>query len=306
MWAPRSLVAVTGLLLSTLLLPAAGGSLGRPHLDQFQRPLTNESVTSSRAVGDLMGDQQAAYGSVGVNEMPVWTVPAGQALVRVSVAAGCNDFTADTGAAVPIPAAASTTGTGDSPLVIDQPSTQTDWELWRAVRRDGAWSACWGGRLNTATSDGVFPSPFGMSASGISYLATVITEADVKSGSIDHAIALDLPGCTRPEIPPAVRNDCGADPGQPPYGTWFRFPAALPVPRGLTPFGRMVFEAVRTYGMVLVDQAGAVMLQAEDTRDWVAEGRTGTDPITVSWDGEQEYQVVAALPWRQLEVIDRP
>ena len=47
----------------------------------------------------------------------------------------------------------------------------------------------------------------------------------------------------------------------------------------------MVFKAIQTYGMVVVYQAGAVMIEAEQPSDWAAEGNTGTNPITASWDG---------------------
>ena len=59
----------------------------------------------------------------------------------------------------------------------------------------------------------------------------------------------------------------------------------VPLPRGLghaggaDPFGQMVFKAIQTYGMVVTDYAGAVMLEAEQPSDWAAEGNSGTDPI---------------------------
>jgi hypothetical protein len=271
----------------------------------FTTPLGSSSplAPSQGAVADLTTDVQNNYGAVGVNEYPIWTVPAGQAMRTVSVQSGCTSFTSETGE-VPIPAGATTTGSGDSPLIIDQPSSHTEWELWQAQPAGGGdWSACWGGKLDTATSDGTFPSPYGLSASGISYLATTITEADVASGSIKHAIAVQLAGCTAPQIAPADRNDCSTNPGQAPYGTWYRFPAELVMPSGLQPFARMVFRALQRYGMVVTDQAGAVMLVAEDSTDWTAQGHTGTDPITASWGGDQEYQVVADLPWNKLQVV---
>ena len=50
------------------------------------------------------------------------------------------------------------------------------------------------------------------------------------------------------------------------------------MPSGLTPFGQMVFKAVQTYGMVVTDYAGAVMLEAEQPSDWAAEGNLGPTP----------------------------
>ncbi|MGH9104853.1 MAG: hypothetical protein ACRDZX_03260 [Acidimicrobiales bacterium] len=285
---------------------APGGSLW-PH-SLFNSDVEGWAVDprSASFAADIVGDYESHYGSVGVNTAPIYDVPAGQADVAVSVRPGCNNFTPDTGSEIPVPPEASLNGSSDSPLVLYQPSTETEWELWQASRGpDGTYSACWGGKLDMASSDGVFPSPYGLSATGISYLATTITEADVASGSIDHAIAVVVPRCNS-DVYPADRTDCGADPGQPAEGQWFRFAPGTPMPAGLSPFAQMVFRAIERYGMVVVDQGGAVMIEAEQPSDWAAEGHTGTNPLTASWAGQPEYKVVASLPWSSLQAVDPP
>ncbi len=265
-------------------------------------------VSSAQFAQDVVADYKADYGAVGVNTMPIYTVPANQAEAAISVTPGCTDFTADTGTEVPIPSYSALTGSSDSPLVIYQPSTATDWEFWQLTRLSASsYGACWGGKLSLETSDGVFPVPYGLSATGISYLATTITEADVESGAIDHAIAVALPRCNR-WVYPAARTDCGSDPGQPAEGQWFRFAPGTTCPPSecSTPFAQMVFKAIQTYGMVVVDQAGAVMIEAEQPSDWAAEGNSGTNPITASWDGLEEYEVVANLPWSSVQAVDPP
>jgi hypothetical protein len=207
---------------------------------------------------------------------------------------------------VPVPSDINLNGSSDNPLILYQPSTHSEWEFWRAVRNSStSYSACWGGKLDMSTTNGVFPYPFGLSATGISYLATTITEADVQSGSINHAIAFILPQCNGYTYP-ADRGDCGSYPGQPAEGQWFRFAPGTQMPGGLTPFGQMVFRAIQTYGMVCIDQGGAVMIEAEQSSDWAAQGNSGTDPISASWQGQQEYQVVASLPWSNLQAVDPP
>ena len=261
---------------------------------------------SAEFAGDVVADYEANYGAVGVNTMPIYSVPANQANASISVSPGCNNFTGDTGTEVPLPSYAALNGSSDNPLVVYQPSTGTEWELWRVVRNSAtSYSACWGGKLSTTTSDGVFPFPYGMSATGISYLATTVTEADVESGYIDHAIAVILPHCNN-SVYPADRTDCGSAPGEPAEGQWFRFPpgTSCPASECTTPFAQMVFNAIQTYGMVVVDQGGAVMIEAEQQSDWVTRRNTGTDPITASWDGLPEYQVVADLPWSTLQAVD--
>ena len=265
-------------------------------------------LNSAEFAEDVVADYNADYGAVGVNAMPIYSVAANQGVATISVSLGCNNFTVDTGTEVPIPSYASMTGSSDSPIVIYQPSTGTEWEFWQLTRVSASsYSACWGGKLSLATSDGVFPAPYGLSATGISYLATAITETDVESGSIHHAIAAILPRCNYSAYP-ADRTDCGSDPGQPAEGQWFRFAAGTSCPPSecSTPFAQMVFKAIQTYGMVVVDQGGAVMIEAEQQSDWAAEGNTVTDPITASWDGLPEYQVVANLPWSSVQAVDPP
>ena len=63
--------------------------------------------------------------------------------------------------------------------------------------------------------------------------------------------------------------------------------------------------------MVVTDQGGAVMIEAEQQSDWAAEGYTGQDPITASWTNSAgqalpEYEVIASLPWSSLQVVDPP
>jgi hypothetical protein len=263
-------------------------------------------TNSAQYVSDFVSDYETDYGSVGVNTAPVYVVPANQPDVTVSVAPGCNNFISAMGNQIPIPASADLNGSSDSPLVIWQPSTHRDWELWKVSQQSPArYSACWGGKLNTTTSNGVFPSPYGLSATGISYLAVTVTEADIASGSIDHAVGITLPSCNY-SVYPADRGDCRYDPGQPAEGQWFRFTPGTQMPPRLTPFGQMVFQAIETYGAVVTDQGGGVLIEAEQSSDWAAEGHSGIDPITASWEGLLEYQVVASLPWSDLQVVDPP
>jgi hypothetical protein len=78
------------------------------------------------------------------------------------------------------------------------------------------------------------------------------------------------------------------------------------MPSGLTPFAQMVFKAIATYGIVVLDKGGAVMLNAEQPADWAAEGNSGPDPLSSSSQGQQEYQVINSLPWADLQVVDPP
>jgi hypothetical protein len=263
------------------------------------------SADTSNYVHRLVYQYATNYGSIGVNRNTIFTVPANQPLVPVSLASGCyGSFLSTLGNGVPIPAGAYNAGGSDQDLIISQPSTGQEWELWQATQTNGHWSACWGGGLNLG-STGVFPAPYGLAATGISYLATTITEADVASGHINHAIAMQIFNCSG-YVAPADRGDCTGAAGAPPEGTWFRMPQSTPMPAGLTPFAKMVFRTLQTYGAVVVDHAGGVFLQGENSNDWAFAGHTGTDPITTAFAGQPEYTVLNGMPWSQLQVIIAP
>jgi hypothetical protein len=252
---------------------------------------------------------------------PVYQAASNTADVQVSVASGCNDFTGDqatpngsgaTGTEVPIPSYAQAGDSSDNILSVYQPSTDRAWEFWEASQNsNGSWSACWGGEMDMATSNGVFPNGYGETASGISNLATEISEADIASGSINHAIAIEVLGnqCDY-FVAPADRGDCSQSiSGAPSEGSWFRFAPGTAMPSGLSPFAQMVFKAISTYGMVVVDMGGAVMLEADmaDPGPWEGQGNSvASDPITNATDNLAEYQLVANLPWQDLQAVDPP
>jgi hypothetical protein len=298
--------AVTVVLLRSSSKPAPFSESWRTELPS-RAPLAKDSSVLVRA---FVRQYHEYYGAVGVNRLPIYLVGRSQPTIDVAVRAGCNDFHTDTGSRLPIPVGAVTTRTGDSPLVVFQPSTSTEWELWKAYPdHDGHWSACWGGKMSTSgDSVGVFPSPYGLSASGISYLATTITEADVHSGRIGHTLAVDVVDCNAPPSRPADRTDCSADPGEPTEGTMFRMPKNVPLPAGLTPFGVLVFRALQDYGMVVTDRAGAITIQAQSAPVRSAADRANTpsitvDPITASWQGKPEYEALSGIPWADMVAL---
>jgi hypothetical protein len=293
------------------------------------------AADSSALVAQLVTDYTNAYGSVGLGARPIFWVPANQPLVPLVVQPGCNNFLPSTGTTAPVPWWAPSSPTGDSPLEFYQPSTNSLWELWQArpvttstggqLTNYGGWSACWGGKASLSTTTGVFPVPYGQSATGIEDTATEITQADVASAAIRHTIGMTVVGCNG-YVYPADRGDCSDDPGQIPEGTWFRWPASVPC-SGDTPLANMVCAAGKTYGFVVVDQAGVVQLDADvDNDDWYLEGNAGAigywhssgsgcciytgggSPMDLAMTNaagveEQEYQAVANLPWGQLQVV---
>jgi len=250
-------------------------------------------------------------------------VGSGQGNVGFTCTNGCaGSGTGQIATSIPIPySIVSLNGSGDNPLDIWQTGGAVD-EIWQAVNGgSGTWSGTFGGGASLSTFTGVFPSGYGRSATSISEVATMITEADVASGSINHALSINLTDCNG-WTAPATRGDSSCNgttlPGTTaaPLGTFFRFPSSVNCASyNSNALETMVCHAVQTYGMVSVDYAGAYQINAEQTpdlcgcsatSDWTAEGESGTDPLTTASNGGAEYSVLAGLPWSSLQALVYP
>jgi hypothetical protein len=290
----------------------------------FNRPVASDAVlsNSSAIVANVVSAYQNNYGYVGGNfNRPVYYAPPGTPDVAITVSSGCNNFTSggagSTGTEIPIPSYAQQGGSSDNILTV---YNNTDvWEIWEAVPPSSgktAWQGCWGGEAPLASFDGVFPANYGETATGIANLATEITEADVNSGVINHAIEFEMPGGSCDYyIPPADRGDCGqSNANYPAEGMYFRFApgAVCSAAACSTPFAKMVFAAIQKYGMVISDMGGIVGFEADaygSTYEgvyypgpWEQEGESAaSDPMNKLTSTD-----VSTLPWSSLQAIQPP
>jgi hypothetical protein len=281
----------------------------------WNTPLPNDLPADPRSdqlVSNFNQQWQSYYGAVGINidsySISTYRVDASTPRTRVGLAAGCG---ADAGlqqqlASVPIPADARPANGGDHSLVIWQPSSDTEWELWEAHEDAvGNWTACWGGRITSVSrSHGVFPAPYGLSASGLSYLGGTIKAHELQSGHIDHVIAVNVVETTAgQQVAPADRNDGKSTSSIAiPEGTRFRLDPTVDVTQlDLSPVALTIARALQRYGMVVTDTSGAVVLMAEDAQPFLAAGIP--DPYVALFAGAPSYEVLNGMPWSRLQVV---
>jgi hypothetical protein len=203
---------------------------------------------------------------------------------------------------VPIPDGATPSAGSDAELVISQPSTDSLWELWRARRTSlGGWEACWGGKLGgVSTGPGLFPWPFGTTATGISLAGGLITPEELAAGRIDHALAVSLVDVKAKAFSwPATRTDGSSTAVNAIVeGQRFRLDPSIDVDAlPVTRTAKIVAKALQTYGMVVRDRSGSVTFYAENT---AAEGRTDLYPALF---GTPAYKVLAGIPWTRLQAL---
>lgn len=206
-------------------------------------------------------------------------------------------------AGVPIPDEAVPAKGTDAQLTVYQPSTDRLWEFWQARQVDGRWQACWGGRIDDAsTSPGFFSGGFGSAATGLAVSGGTIRVDDVRSGSIEHAIGLQVISPRTPDVIswPAQRSDgWSKDPTAVPEGLRLRLDPAVDVDSlHLTPIATMIAKAAQRYGFIVTDKSGSVSVAAE-----TGSATAGSDPWPSMMRGVPHYSILTGFPWDRLQAL---
>lgn len=229
---------------------------------------------------------------------PLYEVTADTPLVNVvpwNCGAGSMPDLANQWQNVPIPFFA-VPGGANSQMVIYQPSSGTVWEFGHMQNVAGQWQACTGGKLST-NSEGIFPSPYGISSSGLAALGGQLTPDELRSGYIDHVIGLALPQ-TNSFVSPATQGR-GATAGAPALGMRFRLDPTLNIhDLSLNASGLAIARAAQTYGFVIWNTASSVSV-------------FGTNPVAqTSRSIPNPYSSVpgyasalAGFPWDKLQAL---
>ena len=220
-------------------------------------------------VAGLLQQVKDHYGTIAVGSgeysPPVYIAAADQPTVRVVAArqweAGWSfPPLQEQWLAVPVPGNFQPAAGTDKEAVIYQPATGRYWEFWAAEptgrkTRNSAgrdvkeWRAGWGGRIDgLSDSPGYFKTTaegykFGATATGLPYLAGLITIAELRAGAINHALHFAIPTIRKGVwAAPAQRSDGAADQVDAiPEGVTFRFPANLD-------FDRHAAASIRPHG----------------------------------------------------------
>ena len=276
--------------------------------DHLIRALDHE-VTSerSRNIGPWI--------ATNLGSTPLYNVPASQPRVHVELDAPAVPGRAALQAAfdaVPIPPMATPAAGPDGHMTIWQPATDTLWEFFKAARLPNGWHAKWGGAIRAVSHSPGYYGPgswpgatpnWGATATSLSVLGGVILLRDIRSGTINHALALNLPAPRAGVFAwPAQRSDGVGGSDSLPEGARIRLDPRLDLNHlSLPPFTRMVAEAAQRYGMIVRDQTGhGISLFAQDP---TPAGRTTYYGRDGAFDGLSPSELLASFPWDHLQVL---
>lgn len=201
----------------------------------------------------------------------------------------------------------------DGQMVIINADTGRYVDLWQAFKAEGKWHACWGGSIaNSHESDGIFPVPSGVSASGLALEPYTVKVAELRAGRIDHAIGIHLPPqvLDRYVSKPATRTD-----GNRPRsdntiseGQLLRLPADLDLDAlNLHPVARIIAKAVQEHGFMVADGSIGINISLENASTFATDpypellGKA--DTYNAMWGG-RNWQY-GAFPFDKLQAVER-
>jgi hypothetical protein len=268
---------------------------------------------------------------------PIYVVPKSQPKVPVVLDASTASLKQVLGLGAPIPPEALPAPGTDSLLVIDQPSTDSVWDFWRAStpaenapgapplpwgeesHGDSRWHIAWGGVMNDAShSPGYFDERswlgmsttwWGNSASSLLTAAGIPLISEMKAAHIDHVVGFLLPRsliCAPIDNAwPAQRDDGGSTAADCiPEGTRLRLDPSLDLSTlHLSPLAQMVAKTAQKYGMILHDGGSiAPTIQLEDPNQYPINPYTGPTGL---FGGLPSSQVFANFPWSQMQVLNQ-
>lgn len=232
-----------------------------------------------------------------------WTVPVFSdnqpgAVERIAV---CRQFSCgpDAISSLTVPPDACPDPQYDGWMTALDTSARVAYDLWRArCEVDGSISYHY---VKTWDLDGPgFQQPNGVSArgSGLPLFAGLITPDEIKSGRIDHALAISVPGAAqRRYVQPASRTDGVGTLNSLPEGSRLvlRPGAAKLLTRTFVRSGTQrdaaetIIEALQTYGAIVVDRSAAPTMYAQRNYDW-----SGLLPLNLLQD----------VPLSRFDVVD--
>jgi len=246
--------------------------------------------------------------------VPVYTVPETQKKVTVNLlnsGSGCVSDLKNAFQQVPVPDGATPAQGTDKHLAVWQPSTNTMWEFWSMDTNNSTheWECQWGGKMeNVSSNPGFYLSPctgWGATATSLALTGGLVLIDEIKSGVINHALALAVVETTKGVfVSPAERGDgWSVSATAIPEGTRFRLPASLNITDlGLPPFGELLAYAFQKYGGLVRDTAGAMIASYCEPPP-----SNGPDPYSGPngfFHGLYPSQILAKFPWDKLQVVD--
>jgi hypothetical protein len=207
---------------------------------------------------------------------------------------------------VPIPDHARPSAGSDGSMIIIDPASGREWDMWQVQREADGSTRISNGSVYNIRWDGA-PPEYGSRGAGVPYLAGLVRHWEIEADRLEHAIAFAYPNVRRERcVWPASKTDgTSRMPNALPEGARLQLDPALTDAdferMGLSRAGRIIARALQRYGMVLIDVSGRAKIIAEDLTANPSGGRSWSNPAT-----ELTEATIAAIPLESFRVLALP
>ncbi len=301
------------------LLPFAATSI-------WNAPLADDAPLdpSSVRLVDAFVSQTRRYPvgiATSIGGVPIYTVPQNQPLEHVTLDESTAPLLQSAFNAVPLPADAAPAVGPDHTAVVWQPTADTLWEFWHFRRAADGFHAGFGGRMvDVSRSPGYYQDImrggsfverryWGAPATKVSLLGGLITIADLRSGTIDHALAVALPEVRAGvwSLPAQASDGTSTAADAIPEGARFRLPPDLDIDSlHLPSLARMMAVAAQRYGILVINSSTGVAFRAQDPTPTGRDPYYGTnghpgDPADLF--GGFPRVLLRSFPWERLQLL---
>jgi hypothetical protein len=203
--------------------------------------------------------------------IPYVVVPGNQSMVTIQYGAYGNE--SDPGP-MPIPANAPiqgypNPGDNDRHVIVLDKGNCWEYDLWHAyLQQDGSWYAD-SGAVWDMLANGQRPYMWTSSnAAGTAEFPGLVRYDEVASGAINHALAVTVQWTKAAFTPPATHWAATSNDGRAaPMGMRLRLKANIDI-SGFPPDDQVILTALKNYGMIVVDNGGALFLSGVPDIRW--------------------------------------
>ncbi len=192
--------------------------------------------------------------------MPIYLADASTKRYRLELINnwGCGTALLD----VPIPDWTMPDDSNDGRMVIIDTENNMSFDIWQGCTNGETWSASWANSISL-DGTGIFPDGMSSRGSGFSLMGGMIWPHELEAGKIDHALVFSTTYArSGGPVDPATESD-GYKKGDDylPEGALVQLDPGYDT-SGLNDIEKIIAEALKTYGMYLVDIGGGIELQA--------------------------------------------
>jgi hypothetical protein len=262
--------------------PTAGSCPIFPNDNPWNADVSQAPVDTSHDYVGSLGSMTLwpDFGGNGQYGIPWVSVPFTQPLVPISF-----DLPEESDAGpYPTPLDAPVEGGGDRHVLTLRQGDCKLFELYAATRQGAGWHA-YSGAVWDLRSNALRPETWtSADAAGLPIMPGLAKLAEVESGVIRHALRITVPTTQRAYIHPATHwASSNTDPSQPPMGLRLRLKAGYDI-SGLKGQARIVAQALKTYGVLVADNAGSprVYVGGEVSTGWNDSELNGLKTIPAS------------------------